>query len=131
MAPAFALFHLPLELVENPLATALVRLAVLAIVAVFLRVAIMWLYNRAGRSALIVALFHSAYNSVTGPAETTTFIQEFMSRSQALLIGLAVVAVVAVLLILVTRGRLSYQPNRPAQPAAAGAPQLSVWLPRR
>ena len=82
----------------------------------------MWLYNSAGRSALIVALLHSAFNTVTGPEETTRFIQQFISRSEALLIGLAVVAVVALLVILFTRGRLSHKPNRPAPQAAAVAP---------
>ena len=61
VAPAFVLFHLPLTFLEAPQITlgvvqlALVQLAVQAIVVVFLRVAIMWLYNGAGRSVLIVA----------------------------------------------------------------------------
>jgi hypothetical protein len=38
-------------------------------VAVIFRIAIMCLYNGSGRSVLVVALFHSAYNSATSLGE--------------------------------------------------------------
>jgi hypothetical protein len=82
------------------------------VVAVFFRVVIMWLYNGAGRSVLIVALFHSAFNSVTGPQEATRFVRELVAGPAALMIGLAVVAMVAMLVTVFTKGRLAYEPER-------------------
>ena len=120
VAPAFVLFHFPLAFLEAPQITlalvlqALVLLAVQAIVVIFFRVVIMWLYNSAGRSVLIVALFHSAFNSVTGSTDATRFIREIISGPAALPIALAVVAVVAVLVTVFTRSRLAYEPERTA-----------------
>jgi membrane protease YdiL (CAAX protease family) len=114
-APAFVLFHLPLVLLEaSQIALALFQVAVQAIVVVFLRVMIMWLYNGAGRSVLIVALFHSAFNSVTGSGYATRFIRELIAGPAALLISLAVLVVAAVLVTVFTRGRLAYE--RAARP---------------
>ena len=120
-APAFVLFHLPLVLLEaSQIALALVQVAVQAVVVIFLRVMIMWLYNGAGRSVLIVALFHVSFNTVTGSQEATRFIRELIAGPVALLISLAVLAVVAVLVAVFTRGRLGYKPGRTA-PRRAGA----------
>jgi membrane protease YdiL (CAAX protease family) len=128
VAPAFVLFHFPLTFLEAPQITfgvvqlALVVLAVQAIVIVFFRVAIMWLYNSSGRSVLIVALFHSAFNSAgTGSDYATRYIEEIISGSAALLIPMAVVAVFAVVVAVLTRGRLAYEPGRAvSQPAEVG-----------
>ncbi len=86
VAPAFVLFHLPLTFLEAPQITiavvqlAFATLAVQAIVVIFFRVVIMWLYNSTGRSVLIVALFHSAFNSAgTGSEYATRFIKEIIS----------------------------------------------------
>jgi membrane protease YdiL (CAAX protease family) len=124
VAPAFVLFHLPLSFLEAPQITlavvqlAVVQLAVQAIVVIFFRVVIMWLYNSTGRSVLIVALFHSAFNSAgTGSEYATRFIKELIPRPAALLIPLVVVAVVAVLVFLFTRGRLAYEPKHAVRPA--------------
>ncbi len=85
---------------------------------IFFRVVIMWLYNSTGRSVLIVALFHSAFNSAgTGSEYATRFIKELIPGPAALLIPLVVVAVVAVLVFLFTRGRLAYEPEPAARPA--------------
>src|SRR5215203_4592805 len=111
VALAFVLFHLPLSFLEAPQVTlavvqlALVQLAVQAIVVVFFRVVIMWLYNGSGRSVLIVALFHSAFNSAgTGSEYATRYIEEIVPGPAALLIPIAVVAVVVTVS---TRGRLA------------------------
>jgi uncharacterized protein len=127
VAPAFVLFHLPLSFLEAPQVTlavvqlALVQLAVQAIVVVFFRVVIMWLYNGSGRSVLIVALFHSAFNSAgTGSEYATGFIKELISGPAALLIPIAVVAVLAVVVAVSTRGRLAHERERVTRPAAAG-----------
>jgi uncharacterized protein len=123
VAPAFALFHLPLIFLEAPRITlalvpvALFQIAVQAIASIFFRVAIMWLYNGTGRSVLIVALFHSSFNSVTGSEYATRFVKEIIPGPAAVPIGLAVVAVGAVLITVFTRGRLAYEPTHAARPA--------------
>ncbi len=127
VAPAFALFHLPFVFLEAPQITlalvpvALFQIAVQAIASIFFRVIIMWLYNSTGRSVLIVALFHSAFNSVTGSEYATRFIKEIIAGPAALPIGLAVVAVTSVVVAVLTRGHLSYEPERATpRPAEAG-----------
>lgn len=113
VAPAFALFHFPIVPVlslEMPIAAALVELIPLVIIAIFFRAVIMWLYNGAGQSVLLVALFHSAFNSVTGSGGMR-FIDELIAGPEAQLIPLAILVVVAVLLVVLTRGRLGYRPE--------------------
>ena len=123
VAPAFALFHLPLIFLEAPPITlslvpvALFQIAVQAIASVFFRVVIMWLYNSTGRSVLIVALFHSSFNSVTGSEYATRFIEEIIVGPAALPISLAVVVVVAVVVAVLTRGGLAYRTEHAARRA--------------
>jgi membrane protease YdiL (CAAX protease family) len=124
VAPAFVLFHFPLAFLEAPqidleiVQFALVTLAVQAVVVVFFRVVIMWLYNGSGRSVLIVALFHSAFNSAgTGSDYATRYIEEIIPGPVALLIPMGVVVVAAVLITVFTRGRLAYEPKHAARPA--------------
>ena len=128
VAAAFALFHFPLSFLEAPQITlavaafALFQLAVQAITSIFFRVVMMWLYNSSGRSVLIVALFHSAYNSAgTGADYATRFIEEPISGPAALLIPLVVVLpVLAVVITVLTKGRLAYELERAAtRPAEA------------
>ena len=124
VAPAFALFHLMSNLLEaGQIIMVLVQVAVQAIVSIFFRVAIMWLYNGTGRSVLIVALFHSSFNTVSGSEFTMRFMRELIAASVSIAISLAIVAVVAVLIVVLTRGRLAYDPGRSGapQPAAEGA----------
>jgi uncharacterized membrane protein YjgN (DUF898 family) len=126
VAPAFALFHLVLNLLEaGQAALAFVLLAVQVILGIFLRVVIMWLYNGAGRSVLIVALFHSAFNSATGSGGMR-FTGELISGPEAMWIPLAVLAVAAVIVAACTRGRLGYEAERAAPrnhtPPLAAAP---------
>jgi membrane protease YdiL (CAAX protease family) len=113
VAPAFVLQHLPLL----PLDAGFMVLVVVGagvIVAVFFRIVIMWLYNGAGRSVLIVALFHSSFNSATSLG-SQKFIGELISGS-ALPYALTVVVVVAVVVAVLTRGRLWYTPERTGRP---------------
>ena len=119
VAPAFALGHLMINLLEHPLIFAFVFVAVQAVIGMFLRVAIMWLYNGAGRSVLIVALFHSAFNSATGSGGMR-YTGELISGPAAQWIPLVVLAVIAVLVVVLTRGRLGYESQRAAVPAEAG-----------
>jgi membrane protease YdiL (CAAX protease family) len=124
VAPAFVLFHFPLAFLEAPqidleiVQFALVTLAVQAVVVVFFRVVIMWLYNGTGRSVLIVALFHSAFNSAgTGSEYATRYIEEIILGPVALLIPMGMLVVAAVLITVFTRGRLAYEPKHAARPA--------------
>jgi membrane protease YdiL (CAAX protease family) len=115
-APAFALMHLPAFFVDGWIAEeglapaqlpeALLSLGVVTVFAVFFRVAVMWLYNGSGGSLLLVGLFHSAFNVVNSRALTPSFIAE---PAAAALLPLAAVAVAAVTLAVVTRGRLGYR----------------------
>jgi membrane protease YdiL (CAAX protease family) len=86
----------------------------LVIVAVFFRVVVMWLYNGSGRSVLVVALLHSAYNSAWGTGDQM-FTGELIPGPAATLIPIGGVAVVVAAF---TKGRLSYEPERVSQRAA-------------
>ncbi len=135
-APFFALIHLPGFFVagfisdqKTPLSefpAVLMQVGILAVFAVFIRVLIMWLYNGSGRSVLIVALFHSAFNATSGSENITPIL---IPGSAASLIPIAAVAVIAVVLAAVTRGRLAYEPGRGAGPRAAEAGR-AVGQPR-
>jgi membrane protease YdiL (CAAX protease family) len=61
-APLFALIHLPLNLGKSP-ADFAISMSVLALLAVPFRIVIGWLYERAGRSILIVAVLHVTFNA--------------------------------------------------------------------
>jgi uncharacterized protein len=118
VAPAFVLQHLPILLMDAGVGlTSLIIVGALVIVAVFFRVVVMWLYNGSGRSVLVVALFHSAYNSAWGTGDQK-FTGELIPGPAATLIPIGVVAVVAVVVAAFTRGRLSYEPERVSQRAA-------------
>lgn len=119
VAPFFALIHLPAYFVAGwinderiPLdqyPTLLLQLGVTAVFAIFFRLLIMWFYNNTGGSLLIVALFHSAFNLSTGQKITPVFIP----GPDALWLNLFVIAVVmvlAVLITIITKGRLAYRP---------------------
>lgn len=124
-SPAFALMHLPAFFVDGWIAEeglalaqlpeALLSLGVVTVFALFFRVAVMWLYNGSGGSLLLVGLFHSAFNVVNSRAITPSFVAE---PTAAALLPLAAVAVAAVALALVTRGRLGYRPGRPEASSA-------------
>jgi membrane protease YdiL (CAAX protease family) len=118
VAPAFVLQHLPILLMDASVGlTSLIIVGALVIVAVFFRVVVMWLYNGSGRSVLVVALFHSAYNSAWGTGDQK-FTGELIPGLAATLIPIGVVAMVAVVVAAITRGRLSYEPERVSQQAA-------------
>jgi uncharacterized protein len=121
VAPVFALFHLPAYFVAgwivdehtplSQLATVLVEYgAVVAVFAIFFRILAIWLYNVTGRSVLLVGLFHSAFNMVSGQE----LIPEYVPGLDAGLLAIAVVAVLAVVIAVLTRGRLGYEPERAA-----------------
>jgi uncharacterized protein len=115
----FALWHLPFWMHELGFTLAQLHLALavtvlFGITHLFARVFMMWLYNNAARSVLVVALFHATFNTTVSPRG---FGGEFIPSGSALWIATGVVAVAAVLIVIFTRGRLSYEPQRTAQPA--------------
>src|SRR5918997_634334 len=77
VAPVFVLFHLPAYFVAgwivdehtplSQLPNVLVEyVGVVAVFAIFFRILAIWLYNVTGRSVLLVGLFHSSFNMVSG-----------------------------------------------------------------
>jgi uncharacterized protein len=120
VAPAFALFHLMSNFLEaGQIVMVIVQVAVQAMVSIFFRVAITWLYNGTGRSVLVVALFHCSFNTVSGSEHTMRFVRELIAAPVSIATSLAIVAVVAVMVALLTRGRLAYEPDRGAAPQVA------------
>ena len=127
VAPFFALIHMPGFFVAGfindeptPLSqfpAVLVQVGMLAVFAMFLRVLIMWLYNGSGCSVLIVGLFHSAFNMTNGQKLTPQLFH--LPEGMASLIPLVAVAVMAVVLVTFTGGRLAYEPGRAAARRAA------------
>ena len=122
VVPFFALFHLPARFVagwivddHTPLAQvptiALGYFVSAAVVAVFLRVLIMWIYNGSGRSLIVVGLFHSAFNITIGNEVMPELLN--LPASETSLMCLGVLVVLAVAVVVFTRGRLAYQ-GRPA-----------------
>ena len=113
VAPAFALIHFPLPLIGGPITAetalkALVLMVPTALFAVFFRPLITWLYNGSGRSVLVVALLHAVFNTFND----TKFASEFFPGSAAPWLAPAALVVLAVLVAVLTRSRLAYQPER-------------------
>jgi membrane protease YdiL (CAAX protease family) len=120
VAPAFVLQHLPILLMDAGVGLAsLIIVGALVVVAVFFRVVVTWLYNGSGRSVLVVALFHSAYNSAWGTGDHK-FTGELISGPAATLIPVGVIAVVAVAAAVLSRGRLAHEPERGATTQGGG-----------
>jgi CAAX protease family protein len=120
VAPAFVLQHLPILLMDAGVGLAsLIIVGALVVVAVFFRVVVTWLYNGSGRSVLVVALFHSAYNSAWGTGDHK-FTGELISGPAATLIPIGVIAVVAVAVAVLSRGRLAHEPERGATTQGGG-----------
>ncbi|RPJ44160.1 MAG: CPBP family intramembrane metalloprotease, partial [Chloroflexi bacterium] len=107
----FALWHIPDVFLqtEGEFSSALLVFGVFTVAQFFGRVVIMWLYNNTLRSVFLVGLFHAAHNTtinrftdafIPGPAEIGFFITE------------GIVMAAAVLLLVFTKGRLSYRPDQ-------------------
>jgi len=111
----FALFHLPGFVVETGSGLlALQLLGILFIPHLASRVVVAWLYNNTNRSVLLVGLFHCAFN-VTIARFAREFIPASIEVQFLILNGLVIIA--AVLIVVLTKGRLSYTqdeklPNR-------------------
>lgn len=119
IAPMWAFMHLPALFVpdmgvgvDGPLSFSgiLLSLGVLIVYAIPVRILATWLFNSVGQSVIIVALFHAAMNSMQGE------LQKAVPGYNAFYL-LGAFAVVSVILIAVTRGRLGYK-------KVDGSPQL-------
>jgi len=114
----FALWHLPGLLGDTggQLSIALVFLGILAIFQLCGRFVTMWLYNNTHRSVLLAGIFHATYNTTIN-----TYAGEFIPVPAGpwFFIVSGVVAVAAVLIIILTRGRLSHKPNHAPETAAS------------
>jgi membrane protease YdiL (CAAX protease family) len=103
----FALFHLPGFVVETGSGLlALVLLGILFIPHLASRVVVAWLYNNTNRSVLLVGLFHCAFNITSAE-----FGREFITRSgeTMFLITSGIVIIAALLIVVLTKGRLSFR----------------------
>ena len=119
----FAVYHLPSLMVESGLGlaqlhVALAFLGVLAVLQLFGRVVMMWLYNVTGSSVLLVGLWHASFDATTSAFGRTFAIPgaAWNAEVAGFWIPSAVVAVFAVLVVVLTRGRLAYHSPRLAQP---------------
>jgi uncharacterized protein len=140
----FAIYHLPNVMVESGLGLAQLHLAlaflgVLAVLQLFGRVVIMWLYNVTGSSVLLVGLWHASFDATTSAFGRTFAVPGGIRNAE--LAGFwmpsAVVAVLAVLVVVLTHGRLAFrteaasrrrQPSFPAQKVSPdGSSQFSQF----
>jgi membrane protease YdiL (CAAX protease family) len=126
LGPLWALYHLPFFLVPGQIfptkvdaITMLVNMAFLIIGAILLRMVMTWVFNNTKGSILIAILFHAALDACNAPS---AYMTHLLSASQLGGYGLATLLAPlagAALLLIFTRGRLSYKPDRVVQPVAA------------
>ena len=83
-----------------------------------------WLFNVSMGSVVIVTLFHAAFN-ISNNELVTTFMPQMKSMFANNEWMYAVLGVVALVLIVFTRGRLSYEPEHAAS-AEGAAPSSKV-----
>lgn len=118
----WGLFHLPVFLVPGQifdqkvgLITIIVQLVITMIAGVLLRIIMNWVFNNTKGSILIAILFHSSDDASNGGS---AYITHLLPASQLGVYGLATILVplvAAVLLLIFTKGRLSYKPDRAMQ----------------
>jgi membrane protease YdiL (CAAX protease family) len=136
--PLWALFHLPAFFVPGQIfaskvdaITMLVQMVLMIIVAIPIRVIMTWVFNNTKASILIAILLHGALDASNGGS---AYITHLLPASQlggyGLGASLLVPLVAAVVLLIFTRGRLGYKPDRNTQlieePQPAEMPQASV-----
>lgn len=120
VAPALGGIHLPLLFITGALTTGRVPLSQYPITILQLLVLssvpfvalASWLYNQARGSLLIIALFQGSLDAADGLSLLTN-----LTYYEAVL----AFAVVAALLVLLTRGRLGYKPSPDLQPVPSAA----------
>jgi hypothetical protein len=127
IAPLFGLGHFPLLFISGGL-TDSGRLApsevpeylfyLLVLFSVPVRLIVTWVFNSTGRSLPLVALLHASFDTTASAAILTGFYPDVDGR--LLYFGLAIVAIGV---LVITRGRLGYRESPPASmPIASAAP---------
>jgi membrane protease YdiL (CAAX protease family) len=115
----WALWHLPAYFVTGLLGPfSIGYFAFFIVYCVVTRITWTWIFNKTG-SVLIIALLHAASSGTTIALANRLP----MIPPTAILLFLGLLIVFPVLLLLATGGRLSYQPDRVAQPAEASLTQ--------
>jgi len=124
IAPLQGLLHIPLLFIVGGLndsgriapADYGIYLLFLFVFTMPFRVLVTWLWNSTRGSLVIVALFHGVFNTLAGG----TFVSTLVPGDAAWVY--AVLAVLALIVIVATRGRLGYTPQpKPALVAVAPA----------
>jgi len=114
VAPLFGFIHFPLFFLANGLTDGAPPRGVhvleyafylLILFSVAMRIVITWVFNSSGGGVPVVALFHASVDTTASAAVLTAFYPGIDGR--LLYVGLAVVALA---LVIVTRGRLGYRP---------------------
>ncbi|HYX49903.1 MAG TPA: CPBP family intramembrane glutamic endopeptidase, partial [Ktedonobacteraceae bacterium] len=129
----WGLFHLPVLIIpgqifahREDLITIIVQLVLTMIVGVLLRIIMNWLFNNTKGSILIAILFHSSDDASNGGSG---YITHLLPASQLGVYGLAssliFPLVAAIVLLIFTRGRLSYKPERTIAQIEAVQPMLT------
>jgi uncharacterized protein len=129
LGPLWALLHLPVFFVPGQIfqtrvdaITMVVQMAILIIAGTLLRFGMTWVFNNTKASILIAVLLHSALDASNSGS---VYITHVLSASQLGGYGLATLLfplVAAVVLLIVTKGRLSYKSAPAPQPVEAPRP---------
>ncbi len=130
LGPLWALWHLPAFFVPGQIfdqkvdaITMIVQMVLLIIVAVLTRIVMTWVFNNTKGSILIAILLQAALDaSNSGSAFITHLLPASQLAGYGLGSALLFPLVGAVALLIFTKGRLSYRPDRVVQPVAAPQP---------
>ena len=113
----WSLWHLPAFFVTGLLGPfSIVGFAFFIVFAAATRITWTWIFNKTTGSVIIIALLHASANGTT--IALSHRLPMVPPTAILLFLGLIVV-VFPVLILIFTRGRLSYKPDRVAQPAEA------------
>ena len=128
----WALWHLPAyfgstQVVENKVGLGdldrlLYLLPLLILLAVFTRVVMTWLFNVAMGSVVVVALFHAAFN-ISNNELVRSFVPEISKMFPNNGWLYVVLGALALLLVVLTGGRLSYEPDHAEAPGEGATSQ--------
>ena len=127
LGPLWGLFHLPAFFIPGQIfdqkvgaMAMVVQMGLLIILAVLTRIIMTWVFNNTKGSILLAILLHSALDASNSAND---YIRHLLSPSQiagySLGASLLFPLIAAVLLLILTKGQLSYKPDRVVQSAEA------------
>jgi membrane protease YdiL (CAAX protease family) len=115
----WGLWHLPAYFVRDALAPfSIVGFAFVIVLGAGTRITWTWIFNKTKGSVILIALLHDALNGTTDAHALSGRLPMVPPTAILLFLGLLVV-VFPVLIIIFTRGRLSYKSDRAVQPVEA------------